>query len=86
MGRAKHGLIQSGCFDVQAHSKKCVELGIFPVPTSAEDNQDDKGEVNLAGDSDTDDDGDADDLRRVAKQLHCITKAKYIWFFHMELF
>ena len=51
-----------------------MELGIFPVPTSAEEHQDDKGEVNLAGDSDTDEDGDADDLRRVAKPLFYITK------------
>jgi len=50
----------------KAHSKKCVELGIIPVPTSADDNQmdDSKGseEIAIAGDSDTDDCDDADDL------------------------
>eukprot|EP00092_Neocalanus_flemingeri_P003719 GFUD01003996.1.p1 GENE.GFUD01003996.1~~GFUD01003996.1.p1 ORF type:complete len:2148 (-),score=343.88 GFUD01003996.1:108-6551(-) len=50
----------------KAHSKKCVELGIIPVPTSADDNQMDdskgSGEIAIAGDSDTDDCDDADDL------------------------
>ena len=50
----------------KAHSKKCVELGIVPVPTSAEDQQMDdsksSGEIAFAGDSDTDDCDDADDL------------------------
>lgn len=50
----------------KAHSKKCVELGIVPVPTSADDNQMDdskgSGEIAIAGDSDTDDCDDADDL------------------------
>ena len=50
----------------KAHSKKCVELGIVPVPTSADDQQTDdsksSGEIAFAGDSDTDDCDDADDL------------------------
>ena len=49
----------------KAHSKKCVELGIVPVPTTAEDQMDDSkssGEIAMAGDSDTDDCDDADDL------------------------
>ena len=50
----------------KAHSKKCVELGIVPVPTSADDQQMDdsksSGEIAFAGDSDTDDCDDADDL------------------------
>merc|ERR1719245_2461613 len=50
----------------KAHSKKCVELGIVPVPTTAEDQQMDdsksSGEIAMAGDSDTDDCDDADDL------------------------
>ena len=50
----------------KAHSKKCVELGIVPVPTTAEDQQMDDSksseEIAFAGDSDTDDGDDADDL------------------------
>ena len=50
----------------KAHSKKCVELGIVPVPTSADDQQLDdsksSGEIAFAGDSDTDDCDDADDM------------------------
>ena len=50
----------------KAHSKKCVELGIVPVPTTAEDQQMDDSksseEIAMAGDSDTDDCDDADDL------------------------
>ena len=50
----------------KAHSKKCVELGIVPVPTSADDHQMDdskgSGEITFAGDSDTDEGDDADDL------------------------
>ena len=50
----------------KAHSKKCVELGIVPVPTTADDQQMDdsksSGEIAFAGDSDTDDCDDADDM------------------------
>ena len=50
----------------KAHSKKCVELGIIPVPTSAEDSQMDDSKSSeenvMAGDSDTDDCDDVDDL------------------------
>ena len=50
----------------KAHSKKCVELGIIPVPTTAEDQQMDDSksseDIAIAGDSDTDDGDDADDL------------------------
>ena len=48
----------------KAHSKKCVELGIVPVPTSADDSSSDdpKSDMIVAGDSDTDDGDDGDDL------------------------
>ena len=50
----------------KAHSKKCVELGIVPVPITAEDQQLDdsksSGEIAIAGDSDTDDGDDVDDM------------------------
>ena len=50
----------------KTHSKKCVELGIIPVPTSVEENQLDDSKSSedpaMAGDSDTDDGEDADDL------------------------
>ena len=50
----------------KAHSKKCVELGIVPVPTTADDQQMDdsksSGDIAFAGDSDTDDCDDADDM------------------------
>jgi Zinc finger, C2H2 type len=52
----------------KAHSKKCVELGIVPVPTSADDSSSDdpksSGDMMMivAGDSDTDDGDDGDDL------------------------
>ena len=50
----------------KTHSKKCVELGIIPVPTSVEDNQLDDSksseDTTMAGDSDTDDCDDVDDV------------------------
>ena len=50
----------------KTHSKKCVELGIIPVPTSVEENQLDDSKSSedpaMAGDSDTDDCEDADDM------------------------
>ena len=50
----------------KAHSKKCVELGIVPVPITAEDQTMDdsksSGDIAFAGDSDTDDCDDADDI------------------------
>ena len=50
----------------KAHSKKCVELGIVPVPITAEDQTMDdsksSGDIAFAGDSDTDDCDDADDM------------------------
>ena len=57
----------SPCFpQSKTHSKKCVELGIVPVPTSVEENQLDDSKSSedpaMAGDSDTDDCEDADDL------------------------
>jgi len=51
----------------KAHHKKCVELGISPVPTSVEDSMHDGGYSDQdgsglhAGDSDTDDDDMDDD-------------------------
>ena len=50
----------------KTHSKKCVELGIIPVPTSVEDSQLDDSksseDTTMAGDSDTDDCDDVDDV------------------------